>query len=148
MSKIRSQDKEFMKLLQQQLQDYVIEPIPDEVLESIIQTLIFRIRQNSRRQEQFINIDESCKWNKVSQSFFYNDKELTFTNKEREFLALVFDNVNNTVTYNTISISLWGESADVVKQERIKTLVKQIRKKLPKNIIKNIFGYGYKVEIL
>jgi len=147
MDKIRTQDKELVTLLRNKLKDYTVESIPKEKLEDTVKIIIDTIRKNSRRREDFIYLDESCKWHKTGKSFFYKDKEIVFTNKERGFLALLFYNVNNTVTYNTICVSLWGDSVDPVKQERIKTLIKQIRKKLPKNIIKNIFGYGYKIEI-
>jgi len=148
MNRIRTQDKELVNLLRNKLQGYTIEAIPNEKLEDTIKTIVHRIRKSSRSREDFIYLDESCKWHRMNRAFFYKNKEIVFTNKEREFLALLFRHVNNTVTYGNICISLWGENADPVKQERIKTLIKQIRKKLPINIIKNIFGYGYKIETL
>ena len=147
MQNIRMQDEELISVLQNQLQEYIVKPIPKARLENTIKTLICHIRQSSRRQEYIIKISELCQWDKNNQILVYKDKEISLTNKERELLVLLFDNVNRAITYNSICMALWGEPTDSIKQERIKTLIKQLRKKIPQNIIKNIFAFGYKIEI-
>jgi len=147
MQNIRTQDQELIHVLQNQLQEYMIKPIPQVRLESTIETLIQHIRQSSRRQERFVKVSDCCKWDKQENSLYFENKEIVLTNKERDLLALLFNNTNHAIAYNTICMALWGETVDASKQERIKTLVKQLRKKLPQNIIKNIFAFGYKIEI-
>ncbi len=147
MATIRTQDKELVNILKDQLNDYIDTAIPNQKLESAVETLIYQIRRNSRRQEDMIYIDDETQWNKKDSVMIHKNKEIILTNKERELLALLFNNMNHAIAYNTICVALWGENLDSLKQERIKTLVKQIRKKLPTNIIKNIFAFGYKIEL-
>jgi len=147
MQSIRMQDEELVTILENQLDEYLVKPIPREKLENVVATLIHHIRQTSRRQESLVHVDDLCQWDKENQALFYKDKEINLTNKERELLVVLFSNINQAITYNTICMALWGENVDIMKQERIKTLIKQLRKKLPHNIIKNIFAFGYKIEI-
>jgi DNA-binding response OmpR family regulator len=43
-------------------------------------------------------------------------------------------------------MELWYDTK-ALRHPSLKTLVKQLRRKLPKDIIKNLFGFGYKIEI-
>jgi DNA-binding response OmpR family regulator len=147
MQNIRTKDQELINVLETQLQEYIVKPIPQVQLENTIETLIQHIRENSRRQERIIKVSDDCKWDKQDKALYHEGKEVILTNKERELLALLFNNTNHAIAYNTICMALWGETVDTSKQERIKTLVKQLRKKLPHNVIKNIFAFGYKIEL-
>jgi DNA-binding response OmpR family regulator len=144
--KIRSQDVHLVKMLKEELEEFITQPIPNEKFEDAVSSLIYQIRKTSRKSEHLVQIDQHSVWDKKHATFLYDDKELVLTKKEREFLSLLFKNINQGYSYHTISLKLWGDGY-VIKQDRIKTLVKQLRKKLPQNIIKNIFGFGYKIEI-
>ncbi len=144
--KIRSQDIHLVNMLKEELQEYITQPIPNEKFEAAVSSLIYQIRKTSRKAEHLVLIDEDSVWDKKHMTFLYKEKEIVLTKKEREFLSLLFKNVNQGFSYHAISLKLWGDGY-IIKQDRIKTLVKQLRKKLPRNIIKNIFGFGYKIEM-
>ncbi len=105
-----------------------------------------KLKNHSKMVKNKVYIDEFTYWNKIDKSFIYNNEEVLFTNKEEAILSLLFNNINQTNSYNAISLTIWKDSYSD-KMENIKTLVKQIRRKLPIDIITNVFGIGYKIEI-
>ena len=68
------------------------------------------------------------------------------TKKEIELLTLLFSNTNKVFSSEDIIFELWYDMEES-KNDSLKTLIKTLRKKLPKGSIKNIFGVGYKLEI-
>jgi DNA-binding response OmpR family regulator len=145
-NKIRQKDTKLVNILEIQLKEYLLKPVPQEKLEDIVSIFMYHIRKNSRRAENLVYVSDEMYWDKSNEMLIYKDREIILTKKERDFLALLFENVNQGIGYSVICLTLW-EDIYAEKQDRIKTIVKQLRKKLPKNIIKNIHGYGYRLEL-
>ena len=144
--KIRQKDTKLVNILEIQLKEYLAKPVPQEKLEDIVNIFMYHIRRNSRRAENLVYIAKNMYWDKSNEMLIYEDKEIILTKKERNFLSLLFENVNQGIGYSVICLSLW-EDIYAEKQDRIKTIVKQLRKKLPRDIIKNIHGYGYRLQL-
>jgi DNA-binding response OmpR family regulator len=143
MLKARVQDYHFTNILQQQLQDYLAKPIPRKTLEEITYQFIAEIRKKSRVK---VELNESLYWDKRDKQVVYNNEQIRLTKKEREFLSLLFSNINREFTYEYITHELWNDSY-VDKKVNLRTLIKQLRRKLPVDFIKNIFGIGYTIDI-
>jgi len=146
MSTIRRQDAQLTNLLYEQLDGYITKQIPKEKLEITVQRLILEIRKTSRVHTDTIKIEEDFYWNIFDNKLVYKKKEIALTNKERALLTLLFSNINRNFAYDIIYTKVWG-NAYADRQDSLKTLVKTLRRKLPKNIIKNIFGYGYRIDL-
>ena len=144
---IRIDDMQMLNILKDKLQECVPVPIADQNVENILHALIGYIRSSSRRSKNIVEVNQDCYWDQREEILICEDKIIEFTQQERKVLSLLFSNVNSRVSYEMISTELWGEIV-FGNRERIKTIVKQIRKKLPQNIVKNIFSYGYKIELL
>ncbi len=56
---------------------------------------------------------------------------------------ILYENCNKKSSYETIIYELWQEEVSLNKQNSLKTIVKQLRKKLPVDIIQNVFAFGY-----
>ncbi len=103
--------------------------------------------------EEISNIEEKYKiilseelyWDAKDSLLIYKEEEIYLTKNEILFLASLFNHPNYRATYETIYTYIWGISSEI-KIGRMKTLVKVLRKKLPSNIIKNIFAIGYKIN--
>ena len=68
------------------------------------------------------------------------------TNKERKILALLISNSGKVFTPNDIVFNVW-DSYDEGNIAALRTIIKNLRRKLPDGTINNIFGIGYKIEI-
>jgi len=76
---------------------------------------------------------------------FYNGEELSLTLKEFEILMLLLKNKGKTLSHETILSRVWGYNFDG-DGSAVHTHIKNLRAKLPENIIKNVRGVGYRIE--
>jgi len=146
MTSLRSKDNRLIDILQTHIKDHCATTLPDKVAQDMVSLLMYEVRKTSRRAENILKIDESFYWDKKNRQLFYANKEVELTTKENEFLSLLFSDINRGFSYEVIFMDLWCDTK-TSRHPSLKTLVKQLRKKLPKDIIKNIFGFGYKIEI-
>lgn len=75
----------------------------------------------------------------------YN-KIVDLTNKEKLFLDLLLSKKNKVFTYDDIFEYVWNFE-DEINLNGLKNLVKRLRKKVPENLILNVFNEGYKINI-
>jgi DNA-binding response OmpR family regulator len=92
-----------------------------------------------------LGLKDNYFWDFKEQSLYCGAKEIRLTPKERKILNMLFTNLNSTITYDMLIQDVW-EDSDLYSIDTIKTMVKNIRKKLPKDTIKNVYGTGFKVE--
>lgn len=69
-------------------------------------------------------------------------KELT--KREKDFLNLLFKNINKLTSYEMIEQSVYKDK--VMSMNSLRAMVKRLKSKLSENIIKNIRDEGYSVE--
>jgi two-component system response regulator VanR len=75
----------------------------------------------------------------------YDGEELPLTLKEFEILSLLAQNRGRTQPYETILSRIWGYDFDG-DCSAVHTHVKNLRAKLPENIIRTVRGIGYRFE--
>ncbi len=76
----------------------------------------------------------------------YNTKYFTKLSKnESKFLEYLIKNKNKIVTFDNIYSYVWGY--EIPSKDALKFLVKELRKKIGKDLIKNVYGVGYMLEI-
>jgi len=76
----------------------------------------------------------------------YDGVELPLTLKEFEILTLLVQNNGRTLTHEIILSRVWGYDFDG-DGSTVHTHIKNLRAKLPKNIIKTVRGVGYRLEV-
>jgi len=77
---------------------------------------------------------------------FYVNGEISHLSKsESKLLEYFLNNKNKTITYEQIFDYIWDYEQPT--KEAIKTIVKELRRKLGKDVIKNLYGVGYLCEI-
>jgi DNA-binding response OmpR family regulator len=91
---------------------------------------------------------------KVTDELYYDPKTCTLhqgndqyplTKKERLLFEYFLRQKNRIISYDELEEAIWaGEGGS---KEALKALVKELRKKLPNDLIENIFAVGYKFAI-
>ncbi|MFT5659976.1 MAG: two-component system response regulator VanR [Sulfurimonas sp.] len=122
---------------------YLVKPISRGELTQSLDLALGEFTQFEIIQKQVIQLQEGYSWETVSQSMLNDVGEVYLTNKEKKIVALLISNPNNVFTYDDIICETWDDYSQD-KVDPLKTMIKNIRKKLPKNVIKNVFGVGYK----
>ena len=80
------------------------------------------------------------------QKALYVNGEISHLSKsESKLLEYFLNNKNQTITYEQIFDYIWD--CEQPTKEAIKTIVKELRRKLGKDVIKNLYGVGYLCEI-
>jgi two-component system response regulator VanR len=74
---------------------------------------------------------------------FWAGEELPLTLKEFEILALLLDSGDRVVSHETLLNKVWGYDY-YAGEGTVHTHIKNLRSKLPKNIIETVRGVGYR----
>ncbi|MDR0636129.1 MAG: response regulator transcription factor [Treponema sp.] len=120
--------------------DYITKPFSMLILVKRVEALLRRsgALQSELRYGDLTLLPESYKahWASV---------ELPLTLREFEILLLLVNNQGKVITHETLLSKVWGYDYDV-NEGTVHTHIKNLRAKLPENIIKTIRGVGYTVE--
>ncbi len=136
--------KNLLEAIKLNVVDYLPKPIDfDKFNESI--KLAIKSLSISKKGEllSLIKITKNSYWDKEKKLFFYKGKILELTKNERTLFDLLINKKNEIVEPRDISINVWNVKNDNLNDASIRNLVKRLRKKLPIDIVKSIYGSGY-----
>ncbi len=128
-----------LKAVELHLIRYIVKPLTEskltEALERFLQT---QEKQSlfSFNKDSYFNLD-------TNEVFIGNDVQL-LTKKEADFLKLLMK-TKKIVSYEEIENTLWLD--DFMSLNALRLFIKNLRKKLPKDVIKNIQGIGYQIKL-
>jgi DNA-binding response OmpR family regulator len=95
-----------------------------------------------------IYLPHDCIWDTKSQTLFCNDVAINLTKRELKFFELLVQRGGIPCNDAEILFHVWEDEEDKsITNASIRTLVKNLRKKIPKNLIKNQYGVGYKIDL-
>jgi two-component system response regulator VanR len=120
--------------------DYITKPFSMLVLLKRVEALLRRagILRNEVRVGSLVLRPASYK-------AYWHEKELPLTLREFEILSLLASHENRVVSHESILTKIWGY--DYYGNEgTVHTHIKNLRGKLPENIIKTVRGVGYLLE--
>jgi len=75
--------------------------------------------------------------------FVYHDHDILLGKKETLLLKHLFLKSSHIVSFNEIASYVYHD--EIVSEERMRSLVRQLRSKIPFNLIETIKGEGYKI---
>ncbi len=130
------------------LTKYLIKPISRSELKDALNIVVSELLKFNVLSKKIINLPDGYYWDCIALELLNKNSSVLLTNKERELLKILFSNINMVHTYGNIIINIWYENSyNADKLDSLKTIIKNLRKKLPKDIIKNIFSVGYKINL-
>lgn len=136
-------DKEYLlKAIELQLVKYLIKPIKEKELKQALISCLESIKNDT---SNIIALNEVCTFDIFNHTLVQDEQIIKLRTKEIDFLTLLLKNKNRYVTYSEIENNVWNDS--VMSKDALKTLVKNIKTKIPKNLIINLSGTGYKIDL-
>ncbi|MEA1891605.1 MAG: response regulator transcription factor [Campylobacterota bacterium] len=141
-----SDAKYLLEATELKLTKYLIKPISRSELREALDMVVSELSTFDVKSKKRATLRDGYYWNFDKAELFHYGSLVVLTNKEQILLNLLFSNKNRVFTYESIIMSLWSDSFDD-KQDSLKTIIKNLRKKLPEGSIENVFGRGYKIEI-
>ena len=131
-----SNEEYLLDLINLNVNHYILKPInSDNLLTGIIKGLGDKLTKNI-----FFSID--CYFDIQQYKLFYNNEEIILRKREIEFLILLHD--NKILNYEQIEDYIWKDKS--MSMSALKTFIKELRQKLPIELIQNIPQTGYKLE--
>lgn len=133
----KSLPEDEVKALMVGADDYIAKPFHAEVLLARVSKLLGNVLKNPSSRIQFFP-DEY----RVT----YDDKEIDLTKKEYELFYYFYQNEDVALTRDEILLSVWGMDNEN-DGRTVDSFVRTLREKTSKDIIKTVYGIGYKFEI-
>jgi len=127
------------------LSQYLVKPITRDELKTALNKAISEINRFSTNNKHVLNLSSTLVWDYDNNELNLDNVAIPLTHKETKVLSLLCSNPNKTFSYDDIIFSVWYEDEEN-KIDALKTIIKNLRKKLPEDTIKNVFGIGYRVE--
>ncbi|MDR2360639.1 MAG: response regulator transcription factor [Oscillospiraceae bacterium] len=137
-----SDEENQIRAFDEQADDYVTKPFK-------IRLLLKRVEALLRRSGALAKEILCGKLRLLPEDFraIYEDTELSLTVKEFEIILLLAKNRDKTLTHEAILTRVWGYDFDG-DGGAVHTHIKNLRAKMPENIIKTVRGVGYRLEEL
>lgn len=136
-------DREYLlKAIELQLVKYLVKPVREKEFEEALLLCVNSLKEDS---SNIVKLDESTYFDLFNKNLVINDEVIKLRAKEILFLELLIKNKNRYVTYEEIENFVWFDS--VMSKDALKTLVKNIKTKIPKDKILNLTNSGYKIDI-
>lgn len=133
-----------LRAIELNLLKYIVKPINRKESKELLEVLAKRIPQEKKH---LIFLDNNLIWNDDEDVLLDENKnEIKLRAKEKEFLKILIKNKNKNVSFDEIFCYIWqDEIPEYNMSNRIKTIAKDLRKKLPEDTIKSIYGFGFKI---
>jgi len=131
-----------LKAVELKLVKYLIKPLKEKEFNQALQRCVESIAEKT---SNIVNLSENSYFDSYNNTLIVNNEVVKLRTKEIELFLLLLKYKNRYVTYLEIENKLWQES--VMTKDALKTLIKNLKSKLPKNSISNLTGTGYKLEL-
>lgn len=119
-------------------EDYLKKPFDTHELIVRVHALLRRTKSKSRRCAGDLCLDE------LHKCVMMGEKELPFTLKEYQLMALFIQNVGEIVTKEMIMDALWSPS-EMISDGAIRVYINRLKQEIGSERIVNIRGVGYRL---
>jgi DNA-binding response OmpR family regulator len=133
-----SSEEYLFKLINLNINHYILKPITSESLLSGI------TKSFGNKLDEKIQLDEESHFNVKEYELYYKNEIIALRKREKEFLLLLCKNKNSILSYDQIEEYLWRDKS--MSMSALKTFIKELRQRLPLNLIVNIPQIGYKIQ--
>ncbi len=122
---------------------YLIKPVEEEELMGTLAKIANRLEY-----QQKVQLPLGCQWDQKSRVLFCQGKKVRLTPRESRLFEFLVKNRDIFCSDDEIYYNIWrDELSRTISTSSIRTLVKNLRKKLPDGLIINRYGVGYKILI-
>lgn len=122
------------------MEKFIVKPIELEELFEVLEKCVSLLEVNKKI---ILKVDEDYAYDYDKKELKYKDNSIILNKKEMNFFEVLISNQNRVVTYNELQDKVWGD--DVMTDSALRSLVRNLRKKLPTDIVFNLSGVGYRL---
>jgi DNA-binding response OmpR family regulator len=136
-------DRDYLlKAIELQLVKYLVKPVREKEFEEALFLCVNSLQEDN---SNIIKLDENSYFDTFNKNLVIKNEIIKLRTKEILFLELLIKNKNRYVSYEEIENYVWSDS--VMTKDALKTLVKNLKTKIPKDLILNLTNSGYKIDV-
>lgn len=134
-------DKEYLlEAVELHMEKYIVKPVD---IDELFETLEKCVNVLDANKKVLLKVDQNYMYDYDSKELKYKDELIILNKKEMMFLEVLISNQNRVVNYEELQENVWGD--DVMTDSALRSLVRNLRKKLPTDLIFNLSGVGYRL---
>jgi len=135
------QDK-LLQAIELNLVKYLIKPVKSDELKMLLMDVVDELRS----KESTLYFDEGYSFDKENSVLMLNTEEVLLKEKERMLMSFFCSKPNRVITAEDIYNHLYhNQPLKEFSSNSITSLMKRLRTKIPKDMIVNQYGAGYKL---
>lgn len=139
-----SDQKKLLRAIKLGLSEYLIKPVPHKKLLTILDDIALNSQGQSEKKNLII-LKNNYSWKKKEKMLYYDNGIISLTKREIIFLEFMIEQVDEIVEFVNIENLLWEDEDHQVAYNSLSHLLKRLKKKLPEELIENIYGSGYRI---
>lgn len=120
---------------------YLTKPYDKDTLMNALKSAALELVDNNLH----IKLGSNYIYNPCTKSVLCGTENIKLSKSESRLLEYFIKRANQSVTFEDIYDYIW--EFELPSKEAIKSIIKELRKKLGKESIKNIYGIGYMLEV-
>ena len=147
----RDEPDKMLKAIQLDINNYVLKPINLQNLLSVIDKVVEKLYKEYLILEKnsHIQLNKDLFWNKNNKTLIFENEIVKLTKKELMFIEILMAEENMVHKIEDIIFTLWNdEFLDKDYISNLKNIISRLRNKVPSLIIENLYGMGYKINII
>lgn len=122
---------------------YLVKPVTRREFNDALSLAIKQLEEFEIVNKKILSLEDGFRWDFDKVSLYQNLKEIELTKSEKAILNTLFRNPNIELTYDDIIFAVWDDF-EPTRKATLKTMINNLRKKLPENTIKTMYKIGYK----
>lgn len=135
-------DKEYLlEVIDLHMEKYIVKPINLTVL---LETLKQCASLVKIQNQIILEKDNDYIYDYEKKELKYKDNIITLNRKEILFFELLILNQERVVTYEELERKIWDDGS--MTENAIRSLIRNLRRKLPSEILYNLSGIGYRFK--
>ena len=134
-----SSEEYLLNLINLSINHYILKPVVSASLLNGIKKAF------GDRLDRKVLFTDELYFNMELRELFYKEEIVSLRKRDKDFLLLLHENKNRVLTYSMIDEYIWKEKA--MSTSALKTFIKELRQRLPIDLIVNVPQEGYKLKI-
>ena len=139
-----SDQEKLFRAIKLGLFEYLIKPVPHKKLLTLLDDMALKY-ETQIEENNVIVLKSDYSWKKKERMLCYGEEIISLTKRERIFLEFMVTQVDTVVTFISIANLIWENEESQVAYSSLSHLLKRLKKKLPEELIENIYGSGYRI---
>jgi DNA-binding response OmpR family regulator len=143
------QESEYLlKFINMGIAQFIPKPIEPDTLLEVMEQVTKKIKKKPESNLGNLNeiiLHDDLIWNKTHNALLQNSKPVELTKNELLVMGLLTSKVDYVCSIDEI-MSYFYDNGLEINSESIRNMMSRLRKKMPPNVISNIYGLGYKLS--